>query len=192
VGLSIESPALPWPPAFFSSDLLEEEVYLHFVSEFMYQDITRYLTVGKQNPTSSRSTSLNHLTSTDMCVNSRLLLFRRNKHYKHLQVQYRPSYSCPEQSPQVQCWTWRKSIEEASGLYHIWQRGHTGRCGRSDHCSSLGCNGKSTLMSLGALVPLQVIFALEPATAMRASESGPSLVFVFVVAFKVLRVSEAE
>jgi hypothetical protein len=56
----------------------------------------------------------------------------------------------------------------------------------------LGCNGKSTLMSLGALVPLQVIFALEPATAMRASESGPSLVFVFVVAFKVLRVSEAE
>jgi hypothetical protein len=47
-------------------------------------------------------------------------------------------------------------------------------------------------MSLGALVPLQVVFALEAAITKRASEPGPSLMLVFIVAFKVLGVSEAE
>jgi hypothetical protein len=49
-----------------------------------------------------------------------------------------------------------------------------------------------TLMSLGALVPLQVVFTLEAAIATRAGEPGHNLMFVFVVAIKILRIPEAE
>jgi hypothetical protein len=101
----------------------------------------------------------------------------------------------PEKVSQVQQYNagrGEKSIEEARGLNQIQQSGHTGLCRRSDHRSWLSCNGTRTLMSLGALVPLQVVFALEGAFTVRASEPGPSLMDVFVVAFKVLGVSEAE
>jgi hypothetical protein len=126
-----------------------------------------------------------------MCVNSRLRSVIINI--------YKPNTDFvttnPEEVSQVQQYNagrGEKRVEEAPGLNHIQQRGHTDRCRRSDRRSWLSCTDTRTLMSLGALVPLQVVFALEAAFTVRASEPGPNLMDIFQMAFKVLWISEAE